>query len=126
MSNPFRDQLRDSKERHKRINYAWWMLNNTLLRIDAEIGRIERHISELPPLRAQKEKLESERDALGLKRAEEETWQENLKAKLHEQTVAKEAAAVQRRKERAALATAKVIARSIASDSNEDSGGFRQ
>lgn len=124
--NPIREQIRDSRARNKRHNSEWWTANNSLLKINAEISRAEQQVARLECLRAEKAALDGLQATIKAKMTEEDAWQEALEGKLREQIVTKQSEIDKRRTERRSLAASKIIARSIASDADEDAGGFRQ
>lgn len=85
--NPIREELRTSRVKRKQLNAEWWKLNNVLTKIEAEIGRIAEGRERLPKLETQQSEILAKQAALHAKIAEQDTWQENLKAKLRASAV---------------------------------------
>lgn len=78
--NPIREHIRKAKTRRKTLNIEWWSLNNQILKLRAEIGRLEL----LEELRPKLISAVSAQDALSLKIKEEDDFLQQLKSKLEE------------------------------------------
>lgn len=85
--NPIREEIRTSRAKRKQLNAEWWKLANTLSKIEAEIGRIEDSAKRLPELQIAQSDIKAKQSALHAKIAEQDVWQENLKAKLRASAV---------------------------------------